>query len=109
MDIIVRHPFYEYFDINDMPVGEIPYSAFSKALKDEIYFRRFDPTFYRNDLLHGHKSALLYWYPYYIDYLNDRLIKHDDDVCIIIPQLCNKLDRLKTTTFKLNHLDEIEL
>lgn len=38
-----RTMFYEYFEVEQLPIGELPYSAIHSALKHEKYFRVFTP------------------------------------------------------------------
>lgn len=116
----MRSPFYEYFDIMELPIGELPYSSIDRALKDEKYLRKFQPTFFRNDLVNGHLASLLYWYPHYIDnlyeyslsgkdfrsFLTPEMVEHFE---YLFPRVCSKLDKLKVKGIKLNHLEEIAL
>lgn len=111
--------FYDYFSISEFPIGEIPYTAINKAFGDEKYIRKFVPTFPRNDMLQGHISALLYWYPFYIDELYNLALNKRDfrlyfkgtnlekDFEYLFSELCQKLDRLSKKEIKKNHLDEI--
>ena len=119
----MRLPYYEYFEVDNFPVGEIPFSAIQKALKDEKFFRRFTPTHYRADLLAGHSAALLYWYPHYIDFLyefsiNDKdfmlffkpfPIEIKDGFVELFPEIIKKLKKLRQNVSKLNHLEELKL
>lgn len=119
----MRHPFYEYFEVENLPIGEIPFSAIQRAIKDEKYLRRFIPTHYRNDLLNGHTAALLYWYPKYIDYLYELTMAGEDWMLFfkpfpqnirdgfveLFPEIIKKLVRLRKNLSKLNHLEEMKL
>lgn len=117
-----RTIWYEYFDIKDLPVGEVPYQAIHIALKDEKYMRRFTPTHYRENLMQGHLAAIMYWYPYYVDYLYEIAIDGRDfrefyirfprEICLgfetLFPDMVKKLDKLSKKTMKLNSLGEFE-
>ncbi len=117
----MRNPWVEYFDILELPVGEIPYTAIDRALKDEKYLRKFSPTFARNDMLQGHLASLLYWYPYYIDQLYELALEGIDfreyfnrtEMKVhfehLFPAVCIKLDRLRTRGVKTNHFQEVKL
>lgn len=119
----MRHPFYEYFELENFPIGEIPFSAIQRALKDEKYFRKFQPSHYRNDLLSGHTAALLYWYPNYIDYLYELTMAGEDwmlffkpfphnirdEFVELFPEIIKKLVRLRKNLSKLNHFDEMKI
>lgn len=117
----MRSPWIEYWEITELPIGEVPYIAIERALRDEKYLRKFSPTFARNDMLQGHLSSLLYWYPYYIDQLYDltldgidfrnyfkgtEMLPHFE---YLFPQLCFRLDRLRVKGLKTNHFQEIKL
>lgn len=114
-----RLAFYEYWDVSQLPVGEMPFSAVNKALKDERYLRKFKPTFYRENLLQGHLSALLYWYPSYIDLLFKMAIDGDygaffkpfpfeifEGFKYLFPEVCEMLDNILENKIRSNHLDE---
>lgn len=117
----MRHPWVEYFDILELPIGEVPYTAIDKALKDEKYLRKFQPTYARNDMVNGHLASLLYWYPYYIDELYDHALRGvdfrkyfvgtdmEEHFEFLFPSVCKKLDRIVEKGIKVNHLDEIKL
>jgi len=119
----MRLPYYEYFEIENLPIGEIPFSAIQRALKDEKYLRKFTPSHYRADLLSGHSSALLYWYPNYIDYLYEFAINDKDymlffkgfpphirdDFVELFPEIIKKLKTLRKNVSKLNHFEEIKV
>ena len=117
----MRSPWVEYFDILELPIGEVPYVGIAKALEEEKYLRKFSPTFPRNDFLHGHLAALLYWYPHYINDLYEYALKGAnfrdyfngtemaDHFVHLFPQVTIRLDRLRTKGLKTNHLDEIKL
>jgi hypothetical protein len=112
---------YEYFELKELPIGEVPYTAIQNALKDEKYLRKFQPTFARNDLMQGHLAALLYWYPYYVDALYDYADNGKNfrayfdgtnllgDFEYLFSSLCSKLDRMSNRKLKTNHFDEIAL
>lgn len=114
---------YEYFEISDLPAGEIPYTAIVNALKDEKYLRRFKPTNYRNDLLLGHTGALLYWYTEYVDVLYDHAVNDEDFMVFfkhfpmeiregfvfLFPEIMRKLNKVRKKLKKQNHLEEITL
>ena len=117
----MRSPWHEYFDILDLPIGEIPYVSIHRALKDEKYLRKFQPTFARNDMMQGHLASLLYWYPYYIDQLYEYAVEGMDfriyfkgtemleHFEFLFPQICSKLDKISRKGIKTNHFDEIAL
>lgn len=119
----MRLPYYEYFEVENFPIGEIPFSTIQRAIKDERFLRKFSPTHYRNDLLSGHSSALLYWYPYYIDYLYEFAISDKDfmiffkpfpshikdDFVELFPDIIKKLHRLRKNISKINHFEELNL
>lgn len=114
---------YEYFEVDSLPVGDIPYSAIHKALKNEKYFRLFTPTYCRNDLKAGHLSALLYWYPKYIDQLYDLAVSGEDFMLYfnglpieiieafdyLFPETKKRLDKAKEYAVKLTELEEIKI
>lgn len=118
----VRTMWHEYWELTELPIGEIPYSAIQRGLKDEKYFRKFTPTHYRENLLQGHLAALLFWYPRYVDFLYEMAIDGKDYLRFfhtfapeitegfkyLFPELIKKLDKLKESTLKLNHLEEIK-
>jgi hypothetical protein len=119
----MREMHYEYFEIDNLPIGEIPFSTIQRAIKDEKYLRKFSPTHYRNDLLIGHPSALLYWYPHYIDYLYEFAIADKDfmiffkpfpahikdDFIELFPEVVKKLHKLRKNINRINHFEEIKL
>jgi hypothetical protein len=117
----MRNILYEYFDVLELPVGEVPYTAIDRALRDERYLRKFTPSYARNDMMQGHLASLLYWYPFYIDQLydfslegvdfrvyfkNTNMLEHFE---YLFPQICKKLDRLRLNGIKTNHFNEIAL
>ena len=117
----MRSIWYDYFDILELPIGELPYIAIERASKDEKYLRKFKPTFARNDMMQGHLASLLYWYPYYIDQLYEyaldgidfrnyftgtEMVEHFE---YLFPSVCSRLDRLSKKKIKTNHFDEIAL
>lgn len=116
-----RESFIEYWNIDELPIGELPYNAIQKALRNEEYFRKFTPTYCRNDLMIGHKSALLYWYPYYVDTLYELSSKGMEysiffngiggdmlsHFTYLFPDTIIKLN--KVLKLKKNHLDEVGL
>jgi hypothetical protein len=117
----MRSLHHEYFEVDNLPIGEIPFSAIQRALKDEKYLRRFVPTHYRNDLLNGHTGALLYWYPNYIDYLYELTMAGQDwmlffkpfpphirdEFVELFPEIIKKLVKLRKNLNKLNHFEEL--
>lgn len=117
----MREPWMEYWDIMELPIGEIPYISIDRAFKDEKYLRKFTPTYAKKDMLDGYLSALLYWYPYYIDQLYELSLEGVDyrryfdgtnfieDFEYLFPQISNRLDKLRTKNIKTNHLGEIKL
>lgn len=118
-----RTYFNEYFEVIEMPVGEIPFSVINRALKHEKYFRRFTPTFCRKDLLQGHLAALLYWYPYYVEQLYELASEGKDfklffgglpSVIIesfdyLFPELIKRLELAKEVAVNLTALEEIKI
>ena len=114
---------YNYFEIHELPVGEVPYSAISKALKHEKYFRKFQPTFCRNDLLQGHLAALLYWYPHYIDqlyqfasegkdymaYFNSLPVEIREAFDYLFPETKKRLDRVAKYHMEVSILEEFNI
>lgn len=118
-----RTIFYEYFEVEQLPIGELPYSSIHKALRHEKYFRRFTPTFCRNDLLQGNLAALLYWYPNYIDQLYQFASEGKDYMMYfrglpteiieafdyLFPELKKRLDRVKETSLDLTVLEEFKI
>jgi hypothetical protein len=118
-----RTIWYEYFDVTELPVGDLPYIAVKRALKDEEYMRKFTPTFARNDLMQGRLAALLYWYPYYVTQLfemagdgHDYMIYFRglpteiiDGFNYLFPELKNRLDKVKGIAVNLNSLEEMKL
>ena len=121
--MIARNMLHEYFELTDLPIGELPYSAIQRALKDEKYLRQFTPTFCRNDLIQGNFSALLYWYPHYVEQLYALAIDgHNymfyfkplpseitEGFVYLFPELMKKLDKARELTLKSNDLDEIKI
>lgn len=59
----------EYFDLNDLPLNDLPYSAIDAALKDEKYMRKYPLINLNADLNSGYPAALLIRYPEYVDSL----------------------------------------
>lgn len=118
-----RTIFYEYFDVEALPVGEIPYSVIHKALKHEKYMRLFEPTFCRNDLMRGNLAALLYWYPHYIDQLYEFAVEGKDYMMYfrglpneiveafdyLFPEVKRRLDKVKEDRLNLSELEEIKI
>jgi hypothetical protein len=118
-----RTIWHEYFELTQLPVGEIPYSTIQRALKDEKYLRKFEPTFCRNDLLRGNLSALLYWYPNYVEQLYALSVEGHSYMSYfnglpsvvveafnyLFPELIKKLDKAKELAVKLTVLDEIKI
>lgn len=116
--------------ITDLPLGEVPFLAIDRLMTSSNYDERygkvplFNPQFipktWIEDLKLGEPTALVYWYPQYIDYLyeiamqgknfKDFLIKHharnEAWFLKIFPEVANKLERLASTSVKLNHLNE---
>ena len=111
----------EYWNIDELPVGELSFLTMRKALNDEKYMRKFKPTFCRNDLMIGHLSALLYWYPHYVNILYELASEGHDYMTYfkglnkIIPEEFEflmsdtvlKLNKLQRSS-KKNHLDEVK-
>lgn len=121
--MIARTMFHEYFELTDLPIGDLPYATIQRALKDEKYLRKFDPTFCRNDLLKGNFSALLYWYPHYVEqlyalaieghnymfYFKTLLPEITEGFIYLFPELIKNLDKARELTLKSNELDEIKI
>jgi hypothetical protein len=117
-----RISFVEYWNLEELAVGEIPYSAIQRALRDEKYMRKFTPTFCRNDLLRGHLSALLYWYPFYInnlyelasdgydplDYFKGIPWNAREEFEYLMGETVLKLKKLQRLNERNNHLDEVK-
>ena len=118
-----RTIWYEYFELTDLPIGDLPYATIQRALKDEKYLRKFTPTFCRNDLAQGHFSALLYWFPHYVEQLYALAIDgHNymfyfktlspeiiEGFTYLFPELMKNLDKARDLTLKSNELDEIKI
>jgi hypothetical protein len=118
-----RNILYNYFDIEQLPIGELPYTAIHRALGDEKYLRSFSPTYCRNDLAQGHLSALLYWYPNYIEqmyelavdgfdymaYFNRLPIEIIEGFKLLFPESIKKLEKARRLALDLNSLEEIKI
>lgn len=114
---------YEYFEISDLPTGEIPYTAIVNAIKEEEYLRKFTPTNYRDDLSCGHLAALLYWYPEFIVFLYEYAVDGKnfmsffkpfppevrDGFVYLYPEVMRKLNRIKRKHDKGNHFEELSI
>jgi len=117
---VTRLPYLEYWEVTELPVGDVPYASIARGLKDEKYFRKFVPTYCRENLLQGHLSALLYWYPHYITLLYDLAVEGKDYMSYfnrmpseiteaffyLFPELIRKLDKIKDKS-NVNHLGEL--
>lgn len=114
---------HEYFEISDLPTGEIPYTAIINAIKAEEYLRKFTPTNYRDDFNDYHLAALLYWYPEYITKLYDLAVSGDnfmsffkpfppeirDGFVYLFPEVMLKLKKVKKKISRVNHFEEIKI
>lgn len=114
---------YEYFELSELPIGEIPYTAIENALQDEIYFRKFQPTNYRDDLASGTLASLLYWYPEYINILYEYAVDDKDFMLFfkpfpteirdgfvfLYPEVMKKLKKVRRKVRTTNHFDEIKI
>ena len=114
---------HDYFEINELPVGEIPFTAIQNAIKKQEYLLKFTPTNYREDFLVGHTGALLYWYPEYIDILYELSINDQefmlffkpfpteirDGFVYLFPEVKRRLNKIRKKFSKLNHLEEWKL
>jgi hypothetical protein len=113
---------YEYWKLEELPIGEVSYMTIQRALQDEKYMRKFRPSFYRENLLQGHHSALIYWYPHYVNELYEIAVNRGEfrrffdkfpphiktSFEILFIELCKRLDKIKLSGLKLNHLEEIK-
>lgn len=111
---------HDYFDISDLPTGDLPYSAIDRALKDEKYLRKYTPVAMRTDLTYLHYPALLIYYPDYIDTLYDLAAEGLDYMSFfhtypteiteafnyLFPEAIKKLERVKQSKLKLTTLEE---
>lgn len=118
-----RESFVEYFNLEELPIGELSYSAIQKALRHEMFFRKFYPTFCRENLMQGHKAALLYWYPFYVNELCILASEGNDAMSYfkgiswdvvgyfeyLFPETVSKLKKIQKLNSKLNHLEETVL
>ena len=118
-----RTMLHDYFDLKDLPIGEIPFSAIRMALRDEKYLRKYMPDNYMSDLRRGQLSALLYWYHYYIndlyelasvgkdymDFFRVFPIEIKDGFNYLFGETIKRLDKVKSSAIKSNHLDESSL
>jgi hypothetical protein len=118
-EFVQRHNYYNYFKLEQLP-SEISYNTIQRAIKNEIYLREFKPTFFRENLMQGHPSSLLYWYSYYVPELFSLAINNEEyldffnpfpehiksDFKYLFYELVEKLDRIKNNELKHNHLDE---
>jgi hypothetical protein len=114
-----RLPFYEYWETETL---QVPYASLARAFENEIYFRKFTPTFVRNDLMQGHLSALLYWYHIYVDVLYEIAASGKDPMLFfkglpteikdgfdyLFPQLKKTLEKVRNGSLQSNHLDELK-
>jgi hypothetical protein len=114
---------YEYFEIEQLPIGDLPYMSIQRALKNEAYLRIFPPTYCRNDLAKGYLAALLYWYPSYLEQLYELAVEGRDYMVYfnrlpigiiegfkhLFPETIKRLDKAKRLAIDLNSLEEIKI
>jgi len=119
----MRTLLYEYWKVDELPIGHLPFNSIQRALKDEVYMRKFTPSNMMEDLSSGYYSALLYWYPNYLDLLYDHAAEGIDHRVFfrnmngnilyafeyLFSELNNKLDRLRSHANRFNHLEETKL
>lgn len=119
--LLMRLPWIDYWELEELPVGDLSFSTIEKALKQEVYLRKFTPTNLKNDLMNGNLSALLYWYNFYIEELYDLAANKKDFMeyfnkfpegvkegfIYLFPQLIKRLRVIEAGKIKKSKLDEV--
>lgn len=113
-----RISFNDYFDIEELEVGIIPYQAINKALSYEIFMRKFTPSLHwSTDLEVGIPSAVLVYYPKYLDFLYEYALQGKsyksffqgyppiivETFEYLFPSTITKLDKLIKNIQKMNN------
>ncbi len=116
--------------ITEFPLGMIPYLAIDRlsTLKQmdrkhgmvPIFDDQWVPWEWKEDLKFGKPTALVYWYPEYVDFLYEIALSGADFRSFLVgfnyenlrwfdllfTEQAAKLDKLASKTLKLNHLNE---
>lgn len=112
-----RSMFHTYFDLDDLDVGVIPYEAVNKALRYEIFMRKYDSnTHWVDDFNNKILQSVLVRYPDYSQFLYDNAINgkshkeffkpYPAEILAafeyLFPTLIKRLDKLVRNHAKLN-------
>lgn len=108
---------YDYYDMSDIDIGCIPYSAIQRALRHEIFFRKSGTTFnWQKDLHNKIYSSVLVRFPDYIAYLYEHCMEGKsykeffgcyhpeilESFEYLFPDVIKRLDRMTKVSGKLN-------